>query len=137
MNNSEQEGLKSRRLKTIIVSIIALIVIVFVGIWAISGAISSGKKAATNNKQTETSKTEDKKKEETTTVADPTTATSPSEQYTSTENTQTAPVATETAPATSENIPTTGPTEVIFSALMLGVVAMLATLNIQLAKQNQ
>ena len=133
MNNG-QDGLKSRKLKTIVVSVIALVVILFVGIWAITGALNSGKKKTDNNKPTETAKVEEKKNEETTVVAP--TSTPSDQQTTTTENTVTTPV-TETAPAVSENIPTTGPAEVIFSALMLGVVAMLATLNIQLVKQNQ
>lgn len=133
MNTNGQDGSKARKLKTIIVSIIALIVIIFVGIWAISGAISSGKKAATN-KKTETSQTENKKTEESK-VSDPSTATSPSDQYSSAQ-TESAPVAENTA-AAANNIPTTGPAEVIFSALMLGVVVTLATLNVQLVKENR
>ena len=134
MNTNGQDGVKSRRVKTIVASIIALVVILFVGIWAITGALNSGKKSTNNTKQTETAKTENKKTE-TSKVSDPNTATSPSGQYTGNTQTETTPVA-ETAPA-SNNIPTTGPAEVVFSALMLGVVAALATLNIQLVKQNR
>ena len=141
MNNNAQDGIKGRKIKTIVVSVIALIVILFVGIWAISGALNSGKKKTDNTKQTETSKTEEKKTEENqqTNVADPTNAASPSDQYSSTEEnkTETTTPTTETTPVANENIPTTGPAEVVFSALMLGVVAMLATLNVQLVKKNQ
>jgi FtsZ-interacting cell division protein ZipA len=153
MNNG-QEGLKSRRKKTIIVSILALILIVTVGIWVISSATKSGKKAATikadssktETKNDETSNVTEVKNEQT--PANPSNATSPSEQYVSNNQTQTqtqqaapattAPVTT-TPVATDANgdIPTTGPSEVIFSALMLGVVATLATLNVQLIKQRQ
>lgn len=140
MNTNGQDGIKARKLKTIVVSIVAFIVILFVGIWAITGALSSGKKKTDNNKTVETIKTEEKKEE---TKTDTTNVPSPSDQYNAEQNqqnqqnTQTEAPVVENTPTTTNNIPTTGPAEIVFSALMLGVVASLVVLNVQLAKENQ
>lgn len=147
MNNG-QEGFRARRKKTIIVSVLALILIIVVGVWVIASATKSGKRAATV--KNETSKTEkadsaqnaDKKSDNKTETitANPSTATSPSEQYSAVSNAP-APATAEAAPVVTakpadSDIPTTGPSEVVFSALMLGVVAGLATLNLQLKERK-
>lgn len=142
MNTNGQDAGKSRKLKTIIVSIIAAAVIILVAFWAISSVMGGAKKVDNGKKTTETSR-EEKKKEEPVaqTGTDPV---SPSQQYNPVPETQTpaaqtpatqtpAPVAT-----TKQNdIPTTGASEVIFSAIMLGVVASLAVLNLQLIKEQR
>ena len=60
------------------------------------------------------------------------------QQYNPVPETQPAPVETTPAPVAQNNdIPTTGASDVIFSAIMLGVVASLAVYNIQLVKERQ
>lgn len=137
MNTNGQDAGKSRKLKTIIVSIIAAAVIILVAFWAISSVMGGAKKVDNGNKTTETSK-EEKKKEEPVaqTGTDPV---SPSQQYNPVPETQT-PAAQTPTPAANTNqndIPTTGASEVIFSAIMLGVVASLAVLNLQLVKEQR
>ena len=137
MNTNGQDASKSRKLKTIIVSIIAAAVIILAAFWAISSVMGGAKKVDNGNKTTETSK-EEKKKEEPVaqTGTDPV---SPSQQYNPVPETQT-PAAQTPAPAATTNqndIPTTGASEVIFSAIMLGVVASLAVLNLQLVKEQR
>lgn len=131
--NTSEDASKSRKLKTVIVTVVAAIIILFVGIWAISSALGSGKKSNSDNKTTEVAKTEEKK--EKTEVPTGNETNSPSTQYNPqpTETTTT----TETAPVVNNNMPSTGPTETIFSALMLGVVAYLVVLNINLVKENR
>lgn len=135
MNTNGQDPNKGRRLKTIIATVVAAIVIVLVGFWAISSALNSGKKTDDNSKTTEVAKTTEKEKEKTESTG--TKPTSPSDQYTPTAQTETQ-VQPQAAPApVAENpIPTTGPSEIIFSALMVGVVAALAVLNIELVKDQ-
>ena len=129
MNTNGQDPAKGRKLKTMIATIVAAVVILFVGIWAISAALNSGKKSGNNTKPTEVAQTTEKEKTEQTGSK----PTSPSDQYVPT--TQTVETTSTPAPAVTESpIPTTGPTEVIFSALMLGVVASLIVLNVQLVK---
>ena len=131
--NTSEDASKSRKLKTVIVTVVAAIIILFVGIWAISSALGSGKKSYGDNKTTEVAKTEEKKEQ--TNVPTGNEENSPSTQYNPqpTETTTT----TETAPVVNNNMPSTGPTETIFSALMLGVVAYLVVLNINLVKENR
>jgi cytoskeletal protein RodZ len=140
MNTNDADAIKARRLKTIIVMIVAAIVIVFVGIWAITSALGSGKKNETNGKNTETAKVSEKDKEKQQTGSTPS---SPADQYTA--NTQ-APEVPNNQPTTTEapapapvtnDIPSTGPSEIIVSALALGVVAYLSVLNLQLVKKEQ
>ena len=134
--NGQQDGIKGRKLKTIIVSTIAFIVVLFVGIWAISGALNSGKKTTENTKPAEVSKTEEKKNNST--PVEGTAPTSPSTQYSPTTQAPAPAPAEQPAPtAVNNNIPTTGPSEVIFSAIMVGIVVFLIGLNIQLVKENQ
>ena len=131
MNTNGQDMQKGRKLKMIVATIIAAVVILFVGVWAISSAMNSNKKSSSGT-NTEVAKTSEKEK---TNIPTGNETNSPSEQYspTTTETTP-APVVTE-APATT-NMPTTGPSEVIFSAIMVGVVASLAVWNLQLSKEN-
>ncbi len=123
MNTNVQDMAKSRKLRNIIVTAVALIVILFVGIWAISSATKSSSNNDAN--KAETVKTEEKNK---TPVG--TTPASPSQQYTVADNKP-------AAATSSEGMPKTGPTEVIFSAIMLGVVVYLIGLNINLVKENR
>lgn len=132
MNANGQDPNKGRRVKIIVATVIAGMLIILVGFWAISSAINSGKKTAdSNSKTTEVAKTTEKEKTE----SNGTKPTSPSSQYTSTTQTQTpapAPAVTTESP-----IPTTGPSEVVFSAIMLGIVTSLVVLNVQLAKSRE
>ena len=64
MNTNGQDPAKGRKLKTLIVTIVAAVVILFVGIWAISSALGSGKKSENGAKTTEISKTTEKEKTE-------------------------------------------------------------------------
>jgi flagellar basal body-associated protein FliL len=132
MNTNGQDAGKSRRLKTIIVSIIAAAIIILASFWAVSSIMGS-KKADNGSKTTETSK-EEKKTEDQPVGSEPV---SPSQQYNPVPETQT-PAETTPAPVAQNNdIPTTGASDVIFSAIMLGVVASLAVYNIQLVKEQQ
>ena len=130
MNANGQDATKSRKLKTIIVTAVAAVVIILVGFWALTSAINSGK-AAKEVKTAEISKTEDK------TIGEQvgTEPTSPASQYTAApETTETAPAQTTTPAA---NMPTTGPVEVLFSAIALGIVVYLVSLNVTLVKENR
>lgn len=133
MNANDIDPNKGRRLKVIVATIVAAVVILFVGIWAISSALNSGKKNNGETKPAEVAKTSEKNKEKTEQTG--TKPNSPSEQYTPT-TAQPAETTPAVEPAQS-SIPTTGPAEVLFSAVMLGVVATLVTLNVQLVKENQ
>lgn len=134
MNTNGQDANKSRKLKTIVVSIIAAAIIILASFWAIS-SVMGNKKADNGNKTTETAKEEKKKDEDEQIGTDPV---SPSQQYNPVPETQPAPVETTPAPVAQNNdIPTTGASDVIFSAIMLGVVASLAVYNIQLVKERQ
>lgn len=142
MNTNGQDAGKSRKLKTIIVSIIAAAVIILVAFWAISSVMGGARRGNNGSKTTETSK-EEKTKEEPVaqTGTDPV---SPSQQYnpvpeTQTPVTQTPATQTPAPTATTKqnDIPTTGASEIIFSAIMLGVVASLAVLNLQLIKEQR
>ena len=131
--NTEVEAGKSRRLKVIIVTIVAAIIILLVGIWAISSALNSSKKEETgDHKPTEVAT----KTEEKTTTG----VSNPADQYTSdsqAQEVQNNTVVPTPAPAvSSEDIPTTGPSDILISALGLGVVAYLAVFNLQLVKKN-
>ena len=136
MYTSGQDPNKARKLKTIIAATIALVVILIVGVWAISAAISSTKKKEENS-SAEVAVSNDQAKEEKPETTNPTGtgATSPADQYSATQNQ--APAATVEAPVVQNNIPTTGPSEVIFSAVMVGVVVFLIGLNINLVKENR
>ncbi len=128
MNTNGQDMTKSRRIKNFFVAVIAAIVILFVGIWAISAALNSGKED-TEDETEDIALTEEKKTEVTGTEP-----TSPSAQYTVTET----PQAEETpAPVVSNNMPQTGPADVVFSALMIGIVVYLIGLNINLVKAER
>ena len=135
MNTNGQDAGKSRRLKTIIVSIIAAAIIILASFWAIS-SVMGNKKADNGSKTTETAKEEKKNEEGAQVGSDPV---SPSQQYNPMPETQQQPVEQNPAPvAQNQNdIPTTGASDVIFSAIMLGVVASLAVYNLQLVKEQQ
>ena len=138
MNTNGQDAGKSRRLKTIVVSIIAAAVIIVVAFWAVSSVVKNTKKTDSGNKVAEISKEEKNKEKPTQVGTDPV---SPSQQYNPVPESQTPPAQTP-APApvattNQEDIPSTGPSEVIFSAIMLGVVASLAVLNLQLVKEQR
>ena len=122
MKTNGQDSAKSRKLRNIIVASVAAIVIVFVGIWAISSAMNSSvtKEPEDNNEVVAT-------KEEPTQKG--TTPASPSQQYTAPSNNTSAPAA--------NTMPKTGPAEVVFGAIMLGVVAYLVALNVNLVKSER
>ena len=122
MKTNGQDSAKSRKLRNIIVTVVAAVVIVFVGIWAISSAMNSSvTKAPEDNNEAVASKEEPTQKG--------TTPTSPSAQYTSSSNSTSTPAA--------EAMPKTGPAEVAFGAIMLGVVAYLVALNVNLVKSER
>ena len=124
MKTNGQDSAKSRKLRNIIVSAVAAVVIVFVGIWAISSAMNSSvTKEPEENNETVATKEEPTQKG--------TTPASPSAQYTSTSNNTPAQ-----APAANA-MPKTGPAEVAFGAIMLGVVAYLIALNVSLVKSER
>lgn len=132
MNTNGQDPAKSRRLKLIIATVIAAIIVVLVGFWALSSALNSGKKNSDNeSKTTEVAKTTEKEKTESTGSK----PTSPSDQYTPTTQTVPTPAPT-TAPAPAAVVPTTGPSEIIVSAIALGTVTALAVLNVQLIQKR-
>ncbi|MBR1801970.1 hypothetical protein IJ768_01935 [Candidatus Saccharibacteria bacterium] len=133
MNTNGQDVAKAHRVKIIVVSTIAFVVILIVGIWAISAAIGSTKK---NDEKSgaEVAVSNEQAKEETT---NPTGAgaTSPADQYSAQDMTAT-PAPVQETPVVQEDIPSTGPSEVIFSAIMVGVVVFLLGVNINLIKEN-
>ena len=123
MKTNGQDSTKGRKLKTIIVGVVAAIVILFVGIWAISAAMNSSV-----TKEPENTETSNQSEPQTQLGTDPV---SPSNQYVSSNE----PAVVETPTATA--MPTTGPAEVVLSAIMLGVVVYLVTLNVNLVKENR
>ena len=120
--------------------IVAAILILLIGIWAISSALGSGKKND-NNKPAETAKTEeknkDKEKQTGTSPVSPADQYNPSAQAPEVKEQPAETPAPAPAPVVNNDIPSTGPSEIVFSALMLGVVVYLVTLNIQLVKKEQ
>lgn len=121
----------TNRKKTIIVATVALVLILIIGIWAITSALSKTKKNDTNkvSDASSTTKVEDNQAKPATNPAD----NSPSNQYT------VAPTDTNTTvvvPTTQENMPTTGPESIIISAIALGIIASLSAYNIQLVNKK-
>ena len=141
MDTMDQKALKTRKLKLIIIAVLAAIVIFLVGIWAISIATNAGI-GYQPIENPEVANTEDRQN-----GVEPT---SPANSYNPVvvepaPNTPTAPTTQAANPAISSpahapvatNMPTTGPAEVVFSALMLGVVAYLAALNVKFAREKR
>lgn len=140
----DQKALKTRKLKLIIIAVLAAIVIFLVGIWAISIATNAGI-GYQPIENPEVANTEDRQN-----GVEPT---SPANSYNpvvvepapNTPTALTAPTTQAANPAISSsahapvatNMPTTGPAEVVFSALMLGVVAYLAALNVKFAREKR
>ncbi len=144
MDTMDQKALKTRKLKLIIIAVLAAIVIFLVGIWAISIATNAGI-GYQPIENPEVANAEDHQN-----GVEPT---SPANSYNPVvvEPASTAPTASN-APTTqaanpaipspahvpvATNMPTTGPAEVVFSALMLGVVAYLAALNVKFAREKR
>ena len=140
----DQKALKTRKLKLIIIAVLAAVVIFLVGIWAISIATNAGigyqpienpEVANTEDHQNGVEPTSPANSYNPVVVEPapnaPTTPTTPTTQATNPAipSPAHAPVAT--------NMPTTGPAEVVFSALMLGVVAYLAALNVKFAREKR
>jgi len=130
MNTNGQAAATSHKRKNIIFSAIALVVIIIVGFWAISAAINAGSHEPNDILNPEIATTEDNK--ETPQTQSGTNVPSPAEQYNNAETTNESTVVIE-----QNAMPTTGPAEVIFSAIMLGIVAYLVALNVNLVKENQ
>lgn len=141
MDTMDQKALKTRKLKLIIIAVLAAVVIFLVGIWAISIATNAGI-GYQPIENPEVANTEDHQN-----GVEPT---SPANSYNPVvvepaPNTPTAPTAQAANPAipspahapVAANMPTTGPAEVVFSALMLGVVAYLAALNVKFAREKR
>ena len=150
MDTMDQKALKTRKLKLIIIAVLAAVVIFLVGIWAISIATNAGI-GYQPIESPEVANTEDHQN-----GVEPT---SPANSYSpvvvepapnaptapTTPTTPTTPTAQATNPAipspahapVATNMPTTGPAEVVFSALMLGVVAYLAALNVKFAREKR
>lgn len=141
MDTMDQKALKTRKLKLIIIAVLAAVVIFLVGIWAISIATNAGI-GYQPIENPEVANTEDHQN-----GVEPT---SPANSYNPVvvEPAPTAPTALTTqatnpaipSPAhapVATNMPTTGPAEVVFSALMLGVVAYLAALNVEFAREKR
>ena len=144
MDTMDQKALKTRKLKLIIIAVLAAVVIFLVGIWAISIATNAGigyqpienpEVANTEDHQNGVEPTSPANSYNPVAVEPapnaPTTPTTPTTQATNPAipSPAHAPVAT--------NMPTTGPAEVVFSALMLGVVAYLAALNVKFAREKR
>lgn len=141
MDTMDQKALKTRKLKLIIIAVLAAVVIFLVGIWAISIATNAGigyhpienpEVANTEDHQNGVEPTSPANSYNPVVVEPaPTTPTTPTTQATNPAipSPAHAPVAT--------NMPTTGPAEVVFSALMLGVVAYLAALNVKFAREKR
>ena len=147
MDTMDQKALKTHKLKLIIIAVLAAVVIFLVGIWAISIATNAGigyhpienpEVANTEGHQNGVEPTSPANSYNPVVVEPaptaPTTPTAPTAPTTQATNPAIpspahAPVAT--------NMPTTGPAEVVFSALMLGVVAYLAALNVEFAREKR
>lgn len=141
MDTMDQKALKTRKLKLIIVAVLAAVVIFLVGIWAISIATNAGigyhpienpEVANTEGHQNGVEPTSPANSYNPVVVEPaPTAPTTPTAQAANPAipSPTHAPVAT--------NMPTTGPAEVVFSALMLGVVAYLAVLNVKFAREKR
>lgn len=141
MDTMDQKALKTRKLKLIIIAVLAAVVIFLVGIWAISIATNAGigyhpienpEVANTEDHQNGVEPTSPANSYNPVVVEPaPTAPTTPTTQATNPAipSPAHAPVAT--------NMPTTGPAEVVFSALMLGVVAYLAALNVKFAREKR
>lgn len=141
MDTMDQKALKTRKLKLIIIAVLAAVVIFLVGIWAISIATNAGI-GYHPIENPEVANTEDHQN-----GVEPT---SPANSYNPVvvepaPTAPTAPTAQAANPAipspthapVATNMPTTGPAEVVFSALMLGVVAYLAALNVKFAREKR
>lgn len=141
MDTMDQKALKTRKLKLIIIAVLAAVVIFLVGIWAISIATNAGI-GYQPIENPEVANTEDHQN-----GVEPT---SPANSYNPVvvepaPTAPTAPTAQAANPAipspthapVATNMPTTGPAEVVFSALMLGVVAYLAALNVKFAREKR
>lgn len=147
MDTMDQKALKTRKLKLIIIAVLAAVVIFLVGIWAISIATNAGI-GYQPIENPEVANTEDHQN-----GVEPT---SPANSYNpvvvepapnipTVPNAPTTPTAQAANPAipspthapVATNMPTTGPAEVVFSALMLGVVAYLAALNVKFAREKR
>ena len=141
MDTMDQKALKTRKLKLIIIAVLAAVVIFLVGIWAISIATNAGI-GYQPIENPEVANTEDHQN-----GVEPT---SPANSYNPVvvepaPNAPTTPTTQATNPAipspahapVATNMPTTGPAEVVFSALMLGVVAYLAALNVKFAREKR
>ena len=141
MDTMDQKALKTRKLKLIIIAVLAAVVIFLVGIWAISIATNAGigyqpienpEEANTEDHQNGVEPTSPANSYNPVVVEPaPTAPTTPTAQAANPAipSPAHAPVAT--------NMPTTGPAEVVFSALMLGVVAYLAALNVKFAREKR
>lgn len=144
MDTMDQKALKTRKLKLIIIAVLAAVVIFLVGIWAISIATNAGigyhpienpEVANTDDHQNGVEPTSPANSYNPVVVEPapnaPTTPTTPTTQATN-------PAIPSPAHASvATNMPTTGPAEVVFSALMLGVVAYLAALNVKFAREKR
>jgi len=141
MDTMDQKALKTRKLKLIIIAVLAAVVIFLVGIWAISIATNAGI-GYHPIENPEVANTDDHQN-----GVEPT---SPANSYNPVvvepaPNAPTAPTTQAANPAipspahapVAANMPTTGPAEVVFSALMLGVVAYLAALNVKFAREKR
>lgn len=136
MQNQSTE--KSHRLRIIILSIIAVVIVVLIGVWLIVAAMRSvhrGQAAADQPSSAPTISTSSDQPA----VAEPssTSVSSPADQYkndsaTSSSSAPAAPSAP--APSRSSDIPSTGPEDVLFSAALIGVAVFLLGKNLQLAK---
>lgn len=141
MDTMDQKALKTRKLKLIIIAVLAAVVIFLVGIWAISIATNAGigyhpienpEVANTEGHQNGVESTSPANSYNPVVVEPaPTAPTTPTAQAANSAipSPAHAPVAA--------NMPTTGPAEVVFSALMLGVVAYLAALNVKFAREKR
>lgn len=153
MDTMDQKALKTRKLKLIIIAVLAAVVIFLVGIWAISIATNAGigyhpienpEVANIEGHQNGVESTSPANSYNPAVVEPaptaPTTPTAPTAP-----NAPTAPTTQAANPAipspahapVATNMPTTGPAEVVFSALMLGVVAYLAALNVKFAREKR
>ena len=141
MDTMDQKALKTRKLKLIIIAVLAAVVIFLVGIWAISIATNAGI-GYQPIENPEVANAEDHQN-----GVEPT---SPANSYNpvvvepapTAPTTPTAQAANPAIPSPAHapvttNMPTTGPAEVVFSALMLGVVAYLAALNVKFAREKR
>ena len=136
MDTMDQPSLRQRKIKLIIIAIAAAFVILVVGIWAISLALGNDTQpeleSSDSTKVENKSENNEKVGSESTSPANnyqPTTVSSNNTTNNLRDNAVSAPVV--------NNMPSTGPTETVFSALMLGVVAYLVTLNLKITKENR